>query len=316
MTATHSQPRADTPGVAIHELRKAYGDTVAVDGISLEVSPGEIYGIIGPDAAGKTTTMRTTCGLLLPDSGDVQVMGFDPVSDSMEVRNRIGYMPQRFSLYPDLSVEENLSFFAHLFNVPREEYERRVPDLYRFSRLGEFKSRRAGALSGGMKQKLALICTLVHTPDVLILDEPTFGVDPVSRKEFWDILKDLRDDGLALLVSTAYMDEARLCDRLALMHKGRFVATGTPDDVVGAFEHRLLEVRAERPQGVRDRLLPLRAESIDTHRFGDVLHVVYDTDWQRDLVMKKLEDEEVDVRDIGPDIEDVFVSLIRREEAV
>lgn len=190
-------------GIQIENLVRSYGATQAVNGVDLSLGQGEIYGLIGPDGAGKTSILRMVCGLLLPDSGKISVFGYDPVAQHAKVKDHIGYMPQRFSLYPDLSVLENLRFFADMYLVFKKEFNERLPELMHFSRLDKFRKRKAGALSGGMKQKLALICTLIHTPDVLVLDEPTFGVDPVSRKEFWQILKTLADQGLAILVSTA-----------------------------------------------------------------------------------------------------------------
>ncbi len=303
-----------TVGVHIAGLRKRYGERIAVDGIDLDAPRGAITGMIGPDGAGKTTTMRIACGLLLSDGGRTEVMGFDPVTQHQRVRERIGYMPQRFSLYPDLTVQENLSFFANLYAVSPGEYAAREPELMRFSRLGNFRKRRANDLSGGMKQKLALICTLIHTPDVLILDEPTFGVDPVSRKEFWDILRNLATDGLTLLVSTAYMDEASLCDHLALMHEGKIVRQGTPQEVISAYPRRLLEITGKNPallqRTLRNRLHP----GIEIHRFGDRLHVAYDTREDAKQINALVREAKADGHPIHPTIEDVFVALSTREQ--
>lgn len=300
-------PRA----IEVRGLKKRFQATEALGGIDLEVKPGEIYGVIGPDGAGKTTLMRILCGLMLADEGDSRVLGFDPGRETAEVRARLGYMPQRFSLYPDLSVEENLRFFADLYLVSKDEYTASVPRLMEFSRLGNFRKRKAGALSGGMKQKLALICTLIHTPELLVLDEPTFGVDPVSRQEFWAILRDLAKRGLAIIVSTAYMDEAQLCDRLALMHHGRIIAQGTPEQVAGEFGHRLAEVVAEDIQALRTSLAAL--PGIEVHRFGDRLHVVYDTDEQEASMREAIQDEDASFTVIPPSIEDTFVALLRDE---
>lgn len=205
--------------IEVRDLHKRYGATEAVRGLSLSVPGGTICGLIGPDGAGKTTTMRILCGLLRPDGGEASILGHDCARETRAIKDHLGYMPQRFSLYPDLTVAENLRFFADLFAVPRAERAAREVELMEFSRLAPFVGRRAGRLSGGMKQKLALCCTLIHTPQVLILDEPTTGVDPVSRREFWRILRDLAGRGLALLVSTPYMDEAGMCDAVVLMHK-------------------------------------------------------------------------------------------------
>ena len=304
-----------TLGVRIAGLHKRYGERNAVDGINLEAEVGSITGVIGPDGAGKTTTMRIVCGLLLPDSGSVEVMGFDPVTQHQQVRERIGYMPQRFSLYPDLSVQENLRFFADLYGVTREEYVAREPELMQFSRLGNFRKRRAEQLSGGMKQKLALICTLIHTPKVLVLDEPTFGVDPVSRKEFWEILRKLANDGLSLLVSTAYMDEAGLCDRLALMDRGKIVLSGTPDEVIDSYPRKLLEIIGKDPTQMQRSLRSRLSGNTEIHRFGDRLHVTYESAEEEAHLAEVLRELNAESKPIRPSVEDVFVALASREEA-
>jgi ABC-2 type transport system ATP-binding protein len=222
---------------AIHVsgLRKEYGPTVALASIGFEVGRAEMFGLIGPDGAGKTTLIRILCSLLDPDAGQCRVLDIPVDREPEKIRSVIGYMPQRFSLYPDLTVDENLRFFADLFRVPKAERRQRSGELLAFSRLTPFVKRRAGQLSGGMKQKLALSCALIHTPRVLMLDEPTTGVDPVSRREFWDILGKLRADGVTILVSTPYMEEAELCDRVALMHRGRVLTTGRARDIAAGF---------------------------------------------------------------------------------
>jgi ABC-2 type transport system ATP-binding protein len=230
----------------IRGLVKRFGAVTAVDGLDLELGEGRMTGLIGPDGAGKTTTLRLLCGLLRPDAGACRVAGLDVPSHLGRVRGMIGYMPQRFSLYPDLTVEENLRFFADLFQVDKSEREKRLGRLLAFSRLGPFSRRRASDLSGGMKQKLALSCALVHTPRLLFLDEPTTGVDPLSRREFWEILSDLRSQGVTLLVSTPYMDEAARCDRVALMHKGRLLHEAAPSEIPGLFRGALVEVEFRR----------------------------------------------------------------------
>ena len=221
--------------ITIEGYVKSYGTVKAVDGITLAVERGTLYGLIGPDGAGKTTTMRTLVTLLRPDAGTLTMAGHDVTKEVSVVRGITGYMPQRFSLYPDLSVDQNLSFFADLFGVPKHEVPARKERLYRFSRLDAFSNRLAGRLSGGMKQKLALSCTLIHDPEILILDEPTTGVDPVSRTEFWEILRELKAQGVTILVSTPYMDEALQCDRVSVMHAGRILASGTPASLIEAF---------------------------------------------------------------------------------
>jgi ABC-2 type transport system ATP-binding protein len=304
-----------SPSVRITHLRKAYGQTVAVDDLSLEILPGEIFGLIGPDGAGKTTAMRIVAALTLPDGGRVEVLGLDVVAHPLRVKEHIGYMPQRFSLYPDLTVAENLRFFADLYKVPAKERTAREERLMRFSRLKPFRKRRAAQLSGGMKQKLALACTLVHTPELLILDEPTTGVDPLSRQEFWAILRELAASGQALLVSTPYMDEALLCHRVALMHNGRVLTMGSPHDIPSHFTRRLLEVVTDDVPRARKQLLSHGPAGIGVHRFGDRLHVVYDTADQEREIHACLAEEKADVGTVSPSIEDTFVALMRERSS-
>jgi ABC-2 type transport system ATP-binding protein len=305
-----------TSYLRFHEVSKRYGATVALEGLSLEVKAGEIFGLIGPDGAGKTTAMRIACGLLLPDGGDVHVLNYDVVKNPMAVKEHIGYMPQRFSLYPDLTVSENLRFFADLYEVPRAERAAREERLMQFSRLEPFRTRRAGQLSGGMKQKLALSCTLIHTPDLLVLDEPTTGVDPLSRQEFWMILRDLAASGQALLVSTPYMDEAQLCKRVALMYRGKAMSIGTPEEITARFSRRLLEVAGEDLGAVRRLLAHDHVKGLTVARFGDRIHIVYDYDDQESAVRALLKDCRIRVCSVSPTIEDTFVALMGDGEAV
>ena len=221
--------------IKIKDIKKSYDETAALKGVSFEVTTGEMYGLIGPDGAGKTTLMRILTSLLDADSGDAIILGISVKDYPEQVRKVIGYMPQRFSLYQDLTVQENMRFFADLFKVPKKERLERTEELLNFSRMAPFVKRRAVQLSGGMKQKLALSCALIHTPQLLILDEPTTGVDPVSRKEFWTILSRLRSEGVTILVSTPYMDEAARCDRVALIHKGEILAIGKDEEIAGLF---------------------------------------------------------------------------------
>ncbi len=297
--------------IEVRDFAKHYGALAAVRGISLEVRQGELFGLIGPDGAGKTTLLRTLCTLLAPDTGSLRVLGLDVVREMVRIRARIGYMPQRFSLYHDLSVEQNLRFFADLFQVPPVEREARLARLYRFSRLEPFRRRRAGALSGGMKQKLALSCALIHTPELLVLDEPTLGVDPVSRQEFWDILRTLRQEGTSILVSTAYMEEADQCDRVALMHQGRIAALGTPAELKAGFSRPLYRVRGP---GVRDlhQFFAASPQVRTTQLFGDSVHVSFAeepraSDWERWQQESggRLRGWEAQ----APSIEDVFLEL-------
>ncbi|MDM7926031.1 MAG: ABC transporter ATP-binding protein [bacterium] len=258
--------------IEIKDLVKRYGNVTAVDGVDLTAAAGEMTGLIGPDGAGKTTLLRVLCGLIRFDSGECRLAGLDANRQTAAVRAIVGYMPQRFSLYPDLTVAENLRFFADLFEVSADERNRRLERLLKFSRLGPFSDRKASALSGGMKQKLALSCTLIHTPKVLLLDEPTTGVDPVSRREFWDILSELRGQGVSILVTTPYMDEAGRCDRVALMHKGRILLTDKPADVPKLFRNTLVEVECGDPARFAKALSGSgRFHSVQA--YGDRIHV-------------------------------------------
>jgi len=306
------EPRA---ALAVEDLRKRFGENPALDGVSLRIAPGEIHGLIGPDGAGKTTLMRIVCGLLLPDAGRVSVLGFDGVREARRVKQDLGYMPQRFSLYPDLTVAENLHFFADLYQVPPAELSRREERLLAFSGLGPFRGRRAGQLSGGMKQKLALSCLLVHRPKLLVLDEPTTGVDVVSRREFWEILQGLSREGVAQLVSTPYMDEAERFDRLALMHRGRVIAAGTPADVRRAFTGRLFAVAGADLETAWRRLRAQPPEGMRMHRFGDRLHVRLDPFLDPAALAESLRPLAVQTGEIEPAIEDVFVALAQGEDA-
>jgi ABC-type multidrug transport system ATPase subunit len=264
-----SGPRSDGDAVVVDGLIKRFAATTAVDGMSFSVGAGELFGFIGPDGAGKTTLFRILVTLMVPDAGSARVLGHDVVRDLWALRRLVGYMPGRFSLYPDLSVEENLRFFASVFGTTVErEYEQIAPI---YSQLEPFRDRRAAALSGGMKQKLALSCALVHRPRILFLDEPTTGVDAVSRREFWDLLATLRRTGLTILVSTPYMDEASRCDRVALVQRGRILAIDAPAAITRSFDWPLFAVRAKNRY---QALLALREYS-HTHSvfpFGEALH--------------------------------------------
>ena len=261
--------------IIIKNLSKSYRSNAAVKNVSFDVQHGEIFGLIGPDGAGKTTLFRMLTSLLLPDSGTATVDGLDVVRDYKTLRRRIGYMPGRFSLYQDLSVEENLGFFANVFGVHiRDNYDL-IRDIY--IQLEPFKDRRAGALSGGMKQKLALCCALIHRPRVLFLDEPGTGVDPVSRKEFWDMLRRLRGADITILVSTAYMDEAELCDRVGLMQKGEILAIDTPAGIRAGYQRPLFAVRADDMYRlIRD--LRAMETGADCYAFGEYAHLALQQD--------------------------------------
>ena len=283
---------------------------LGVGGISFQVNRGEIFGIIGPDGAGKTTLFRILTTLILANSGTASVDGYDVVKDYKEIRKRVGYMPGRFSLYQDLTVEENLNFFATVFNTTIEENYELVKDIYQ--QIEPFKKRRAGKLSGGMKQKLALSCALIHKPSVLFLDEPTTGVDPVSRKEFWGMLKKLKDQGITILVSTPYMDEASLCDRIALIQNGQFLKIDTPKNIISQYKNKLWAVQSDTMYKL---LTDLRANESTKNcfAFGDKHHVSIDNE---DITMENLKEiieklghKNVSVREIEPTIEDCFMQL-------
>jgi len=294
-------------------LQRKFGDLTAVDNLDLELKKGEIFGLVGPDGAGKTTTMRLLCGILDPTAGEAAVAGFDVFRQPEEVKRRIGYMPQRFSLYGDLTVAENIYFYAGIYHVSRPERLRREKELLEFSRLGPFRHRLAQDLSGGMKQKLALICTLIHTPEVLFLDEPTTGVDPLSRRDFWKILYALPGEGVAVFVSTPYMDEAERCDRVALMDRGRILLSGTPAALKEGMRGDMLEVTAQ-PQRRAGELMSALPWVISVQIFGDRLHVgVDDADQVQEQLPTVLEKNGIrlaGVRRIAPCLEDVFVSMV------
>lgn len=301
--------------IEIRDFRKNYGAIEAVRSISLAVRQGELFGLIGPDGAGKTTLMRAICTLLVSDEGAIRVQGRDVKTDVVAIRALLGYMPQRFSLYQDLSVEQNLSFFADLFGVTREKREARARQLYGFSRLGPFKKRKAGALSGGMKQKLALSCALIHTPQVLVLDEPTTGVDPVSREEFWEILHTLQKEGTTIFISTAYLDEADKCDRVALMHLGKIVTVGTPAEVRATFVKPLYQVSGQDVRSLRHFFASL-PQVQNTQLFGDAVHVVFEreptnSEWEgwRAATQGNLEHWSARL----PSMEDVFLEFIGKK---
>lgn len=301
--------------INVKQISKRYGSCVALDGVSLQVNPGEIYGLIGPDGAGKTTLFRILVTLLLPDEGQAEVDGLDTVRDYRKIRSRIGYMPGRFSLYQDLSVEENLDFFATMFGTSIAENYENIKEIY--AQIEPFKDRKAGALSGGMKQKLALCCALVHRPSVLFLDEPTTGVDAISRKEFWNMLYRIRRSGVTILVSTPYMDEAALCDRISLIQKGRIIETGTPDEIVGRYPHQLFGVCGE-PAYPLLKFLRICPGVLRCFSFGSEHHVAAEpgvlTAGGLQAAVEEAGFRNVSVRDIRPNIEDCFMELAKEND--
>ncbi len=302
--------------VAATGLTKAFGTVEAVRDLDLRIESGEIYGIVGPDGAGKTTTMRLLTGSMEPTSGDAFVSGHHIVRDAEKIKEEIGYMSQRFGLYPDLTVAENIHFYADIYGVPRKGREERIDELLAFSSMKPFKKRLAGNLSGGMKQKLGLVCALIHTPKVLFLDEPTNGVDPVSRRDFWRILYKLLEDGVTIVVSTAYLDEAERCTRVGLLHRGRLVAEGTPDQVKELMDGAILEVTAEKPRPAAAALKNAGVSS-SVGLFGDRIHVVTREPSRTIPAIEAALAEQglalYGIREKKPSLEDVFISVIGRQ---
>ncbi len=303
------------PAIEIEHIKKTYASkpspVVALDDISIAVPQGELFGVIGPDGAGKTSLFRILTTLLLADSGTARVMGFDVVRNYREIRKRVGYMPGRFSLYQDLSVEENLGFFASIFHTTIEENYHLIRDIY--SHIEPFKKRRAGQLSGGMKQKLALCCALIHRPDVLFLDEPTTGVDALSRVEFWDMLRKLKSEGITIMVSTPYMDEAGLCDKVALVNKGMLLALDTPEGIRNSFGEKLWAVKSSEMYRL---LLDLRNfPGIGTaYPFGEYYHITLSDNRSIETLGSYLSDHnhsDHEVLEYDPGIEDVFMKKMK-----
>jgi ABC-2 type transport system ATP-binding protein len=294
-------------------LTRRFGETVAVDGLTLSVERGELFGLVGPDGAGKTTTMRLLAGILDPSGGDARVLGHSVRDEAGKVHGRIGYMSQRTGLYADLTVSENLRFYADLYGVPRRSRAARFEELFAFSGLGPFRNRFSGNLSGGMRQKLGLSCALVHTPSVLLLDEPTSGVDPVSRRDFWRILHRLLGEGVAILLSTSYLDEAERCRRVGLLHRGKLLATGSPEEVRSLFRGTLLELRCGEPRRAAAALRQAFPGS-SVGLFGDRVHFgARDLPDPAPAVAAALRGAGVpfdSLLPVPPSLEDVFVSVL------
>ena len=302
-----------TSAIATDNLTRKFRELVAVDGLTLEVARGALFGLVGPDGAGKTTTLRMFAGVLPPTSGDALVAGTSVARDPEGVKLHIAYMSQRFGLYQDLTVRENIEFYADLYQVPKAERPKRLERLYHFSSLGPFEHRLAGQLSGGMKQKLSLSCALVHHPEILLLDEPTFGVDPISRRDLWLILHEMVAEGVTVFVTTAYMDEAERCDQVALMNHGRIVALDTPQALQGGYAGEMVAVRVSDHRGAARALgnvAGIRRAAV----FGDTIHVTVasrERDWPR--AERALADSGIQVLEtavVQPSLEDVFIDRV------
>ncbi|MBF8293875.1 MAG: ABC-type transport system ATPase component [Bacteroidetes bacterium] len=297
--------------IELRSVSKLFGEHRAVDSVSMSVKKGEMFALVGPDGAGKTTTMRMLCGIVPPDEGELLVCGFDVQKQPSEVKNRLGYLSQKFSLYGDLTIDENIEFFAEIHRV--RDYRLRREELLEFTRLTPFRSRFAENLSGGMKQKLALACTLIHTPEVIFLDEPTAGVDPVSRRDFWKILSSLLKTGITILMTTPYLDEAERCTRVAMMNKGRILVADTPQNLKEGMKGALIELVCN---DIRKASALLKSESVawEVQAFGDRLNIVVENEKKgmRKIVdvLKQNSIEVLDRRTIRPSLENVFISLL------
>ena len=296
--------------ISVQNISKSYKNIKAVDAISFEVNSGELFGLIGPDGAGKTTIFRLLTTLLIADDGNANVTGFDVVKDYKAIRNSVGYMPGKFSLYQDLTVEENLTFFATIFGTTIQENYALIEDIY--VQIEPFKKRRAGALSGGMKQKLALCCALIHAPKVLFLDEPTTGVDPVSRKEFWQMLKRLQQSGITILVSTPYMDEASLCDRIALIQKGKILKIDSPQAITANYDKVIYDIQSRNTHGLIHDLKNYPSY-YSVYAFGEFIHYIdKSVDFNPEDIKAYLENKnhtDIIVKKALTTIEDVFMDL-------
>jgi len=301
--------------VVVENLVRKYDKIVALEGINVSVRKGELFGFIGPDGAGKTSLFRILTTLLIPNSGYATVEGFDVVKDYKKIRDIIGYMPGRFSLYQDLSVEENLNFFASIFNTTPKENYHLIKDIYQ--QIEPFKDRPAGKLSGGMKQKLALSCALIHKPEALFLDEPTTGVDAVSRKEFWEMLKNLQNFGISIVVSTPYMDEASLCDRVALMQNGKIMEINTPKNIQSEYPYQIAAVRTDNMYDIINHLQENK-KVVSAFRFGDNIHISYNKNELNENEIKSFLESKghqiIRLNKVEADIEDCFMAFMNENK--
>lgn len=294
----------NTNSVKVENLTKSFKEVQAVKGISFEVSKGEVFGLVGPDGAGKTTTMRILAAILTPDAGTVDILGLNSTTHPEAIHDRIAYMSQRFGLYQDLTVEENIKFYADMYGVKRTELKASMDKLLEWSSLAPFRKRPAGKLSGGMKQKLGLACALIHTPELLLLDEPTNGVDPVSRKEFWNLLYKLVEDGLTIIMTTAYLDEAERCHRLAFMEKGEITARGTPGEIIGLIPGGIWKFNSDNPFE-DSRLIAEKTQAVSTV-FGSTVHVMGEI---TESQIQKTINRELQLSRAKGSVEDAFVYL-------
>jgi ABC-2 type transport system ATP-binding protein len=304
----------DNVAIKISNLTKTFGENVAVDHLNLDIQRGELFGLVGPDGAGKTTIMRMLTAIMRPTSGEAWVAGHSILKEGEQIKEKIGYMSQRFGLYEDLSVIENINFYADLFVVPKDERPKRVERLLGFSNLTPFTDRLAGKLSGGMKQKLGLACALIHTPEVLFLDEPTNGVDPVSRRDFWKILYDLLKEGITIFVSTAYLDEAERCTRIGLIHRGKLLMTDEPNRIKQSLGMPMFQIwssEIRRARTIVNTLEGVKRASI----YGDSLHVTIEQREIFDQLVKALRSKDIKIkgqREIVPSLEDIFISMVQK----
>ncbi|MCB0744345.1 MAG: ABC transporter ATP-binding protein [Ignavibacteriales bacterium] len=300
--------------IQIDNFSKSYGNLKAVNGISLSIPKGEMFGLVGPDGAGKTTTIRALCGLLKSDSGNISLMDFDIKKNRKDIQNNIGYLSQKFSLYEDLTIDENIEFFAEIHNI--KKYEERRNELLEFTRLTEFRKRQAGRLSGGMKQKLALACSLIHKPKILFLDEPTTGVDPVSRRDFWKILSNLLKDGITIFMTTPYLDEAERCNRVALMNKGEIITLDTPAKIKESINKKVIEIVCDDVR-LAGKLIKEKLD-LDVQLFGDRLNtVVSNAESEFKRIEKLLTENNISINDYRiniPSLENVFIHLVKSSE--
>ena len=306
----------ESVAIRAQNLTKAFGSNVAINGLNLEVKKGELFGLVGPDGAGKTTIMRLLTAIMKPTSGEAWVEGHSILSEGEDIKEKIGYMSQRFGLYEDLTVIENIHFYADLYGVPVRERPERIKRLLSFSNLNPFTQRLAGNLSGGMKQKLGLACALVHTPEILFLDEPTCGVDPVSRRDFWRILYDLLKEQITIFVSTAYLDEAERCSRIALIHRGNILMIDEPVRIRKSLDMPMIEIASPNARAAKGIVVAIHGV-ISVNMYGDRLHIGMTTREVGTKVLEALQTHGVEIegeREIVPSLEDVFIAKLKKEQ--